>query len=184
VRRLRSLVTWLLLFALATGVVFGIRWLSTVIYPLPYRQILFMRAQEQGLDPYLVAALIRRESSFRPNAVSAQGARGLMQIMPDTGEWVAQQMNIPYSPEKLFIPDYNMQLGCWYLALLRAQFAGDDVLALAAYNSGRQNVQTWLNERQWTGEHQTLDQIPFPETRAYVANVLGDLTWYRRIYAD
>lgn len=154
-----------------------------VLYPLGYRSILYARAQEYGLDPLLVAAVIRTESGFRPTARSSQGARGLMQIMPETGEWIASQMKIPYAPELLDDPDYNIRMGCWYLGHLLDQFGGDTTVALAAYNGGRTNVQKWLEENQWTGEHHTLEQIPFKETRLYVARVMRNHAIYRGLYA-
>jgi soluble lytic murein transglycosylase len=171
-----------ILLVLAALAGFSSGWLVPRIYPLQFREGLFREAQANGLDPYLVAAVIRIESHFRADATSTQGARGLMQIMPDTGEWVAAQMKIPFSPDRLYDPDYNLRLGCWYLAHLQQQFGGDTVLALAAYNGGRGTVTKWLNDRQWTGEHQTLEQIPFPETRQYVAKVLRDVGRYRLIY--
>lgn len=173
-----------LVLALVALAYFGGRWAIASYYPLEYRTILFARAQESGLNPYLVAAVIRAESRFRPDAISQQGARGLMQIMPDTGEWAAKQLGLPYNVDLLYDPDYNVRLGCWYLASLQEEFAGDIVLALAAYNGGRGNVEKWLNERQWTGEHHTLEQIPFAETRQYVKKVLRDVKRYEWIYAN
>lgn len=180
-RRIVRLVFWLALF-LVTAVVGG-RWALTLLYPLEYKAIIFERAREHGLDPYLVAAVIRTESHFQPDATSSQGARGLMQIMPETGRWAAAEMQIPYSEELLYDPDYNIRMGCWYLAELHREF-GDTVLALAAYNGGRTNVANWLKQRQWTGEHRTLEQIPFSETRRYVATVMRDHRWYRWLYAS
>lgn len=182
-RRGFPLTRWLaVILGLAILGYFGSRWLIAQYYPLHYRDIVFQRAEEQGLDPFLVAAVIRRESKFRADATSAPGARGLMQIMPETGEWVAEQLKLPYSPEMLYDPDYNVRLGCWYLASLHKEFGGNTVLALAAYNGGRTNVRKWLQDRQWTGESHTLEQIPFEETRLYVARVLQDFDRYRRIY--
>lgn len=180
-RRTVRLAFWLS-FLFVTAAVGG-RWALTVLYPLEYREIIFERAREHGLDPFLVAAVIRTESHFRPGATSPQGARGLMQIMPETGRWAAAQMQIPYSEELLYDPDYNIRMGCWYLAELHREF-GDTVLALAAYNGGRTNVARWLAQRQWTGEHRTLEQIPFSETRRYVAVVMRDYRWYRWLYAS
>jgi soluble lytic murein transglycosylase len=178
------LTAWLALLLVLAGVLyFGARWILSVAYPLPYRATLFARAQEYGLDPYLVAAVVRAESGFRPAVRSSQGARGLMQIMPETGEWIAGQLNLPYADELLDDPDYNMRLGCWYLDHLQDEFGADTVLVLAAYNAGRTNVQQWLRENQWTGEHRTLDQIPFTETRLYVARVTRNYAIYRRLYA-
>lgn len=173
-----------LVLSLAAVVVFGGRWVLHKVYPLEYRALVVRRAQEYELDPYLVAAVIRTESRFRPRATSKEGASGLMQIMPTTAQWAAGQLEIPYSPELLFDPDYNVRLGCWYLSELRREFGGDMVLALAAYNAGRGNVAKWLRENQWTGEHTTLDQIPFWETRVYIARVLRDVQWYQFLYGD
>lgn len=158
--------------------------LAPRLYPLPYRSILIHQARANGLDPHLVAAVIRTESFFRTDAVSQQGARGLMQIMPETGEWIAARLNLPFSPEMLDDPEYNIHLGCWYLAELQREFAGDTVLALAAYNAGRSNVHRWLDERRWTGETRRLEQIPFPETAHYIVKVLRDRERYRLIYTS
>lgn len=162
--------------------VLGVRAALTQRYPLAYRPAIADCAEDHGLDPYLVAAVIRAESRFRPEATSPQGARGLMQIMPDTGRWVAEQMGLPYDDAYLYDPAYNIRLGCWYLSALLGEFAGDPVLALAAYNGGLTNVYTWLNSQQWTGERDTLAQIPFAETRHYVANVLRDQRRYCLLY--
>lgn len=162
--------------------VLGVRAALMQGYPIAYRTVIADCAEEHGLDPYLVAAVIRAESRFRPEATSPQGARGLMQIMPDTGRWVAEQMGLPYDDAYLYDPVYNIQLGCWYLAALLREFSGDPVRALAAYNGGMTNVYNWLNDQQWTGERDTLGQIPFAETRHYVANVLRDQRRYRLIY--
>lgn len=178
-----SLTTKLVLLALlVVALGLGGRWLVKRFYPFDYEPIIMAQARQNGLDPYLVAAVIRAESRFRPQATSPQGARGLMQIMPETGRWAAQQMKMDYNPDWLYEPEYNIRIGCWYLANLLQEFGEDPVLALAAYNGGQSNVKKWLDERQWTGEHQTLDQIPFNETRHYVAVVLRDYERYRWLY--
>lgn len=181
----RSLTTWLaIVLGLAVALPLGGRWLVYRWYPLTYETIIVRRSREHGLDPYLVAAVIRAESRFRPQATSQQGARGLMQIMPETGKWAAEQMEVDFHPDYLYDPEYNIRIGCWYLANLVKEFEGDTVLALAAYNGGRNNVQKWLNERQWTGESRTLEQIPFQETRHYVAAVLLDYKRYLWLYGQ
>jgi soluble lytic murein transglycosylase len=182
--RLRwPVTTWLvLLVTLAVVGYAGMQGAIRLFYPLEYRSLLFQYAKAQGLDPFLVAAVVRVESGFRPDATSPQGARGLMQIMPETGRWIAAQLNLPYTPELLYDPDYNLRLGCWYLASLQREF-GDMTMALAAYNGGRNNVRQWLLEQRWTGEPHRLEQIPFQETRAYVAKVLRDHQRYRWLYA-
>jgi len=171
-----------LIVALVTLVGLGGRWLLLRAYPMEYRPIVEQYALAKQLDPLMVAAVIRNESHANPVALSKQGARGLMQIMPETGQWIAEQLKIPYTDELLWDPEYNIRLGCWYLDNLREEFGGDLVLALAAYNAGRSNVKKWLDEKQWTGEQTTLRQIPFSETRSYVAKVLRDVKIYRLIY--
>lgn len=158
--------------------------LARFSYPLAYRENIFRWADAEKLHPYLVAAVIRNESRFRPDATSSQGARGLMQVMPETGAWAAKQMGITFQANQLYQAEYNIRIGTWYLANLRREFGGDIVLALAAYNAGRGNVRQWLTDKRWTGEHATLDQIPFPETRLYVGKVLRDFERYRRIYGE
>jgi len=159
----------------------GARLALTQLYPVSFRTHIARCGEEHGLDPHLVAAVIRAESRFRPDATSPQGARGLMQVMPGTGRWVAEQMGLPYDDDLLYDPEYNIRVGCWYLAALLREFAGDPVLALAAYNGGLTNVNIWLSERRWTGE---VVHIPFPETRHYVAAVLRDQRRYRIIYGE
>lgn len=183
-RRRRPKLFWLVvLLVLAAAGYYGSRGLLTFLYPLDYREEIYARSREFGLDPLLVFAVVRTESKFDPHARSSQGARGLMQIMPQTGEWIAGQLGIPFATEWLHEPDYNVRLGCWYLRDLLREFEGDPVLALAAYNGGRTNVKRWLQDRQWTGEQRTLEQIPFPETRTYVSRVLRNHDMYRRLYA-
>lgn len=182
--RLTGVIGLATLLAVAVVGYCGLRWLVSFTYPFSYRTTIQQNASANDLDPYLVAAVVRTESHFRARATSAQGARGLMQIMPETGAWVAKQLDLPFQPEMLYDPDYNLKIGCWYLAHLLKQFDGDQVLALAAYNGGQSNVMKWLQENQWTGEHQTLHQIPFGETRQYVANVLRDHKRYQLLYKE
>lgn len=185
VRRRSRPVLWLAgLGALALFVWLVVPWAIGRVYPIdPYREAIFLRSAENGLDPYLVAAVIRHESRFNPNALSHQGARGLMQVIPDTGRWVAEQVGLPFQPDLLYDPAYNIQIGTWYLAHQLRQFGGSIVLALAAYNGGEQNVRTWLVEDRWTGEIGTVDQIPFPETRSYVQRVMDSYDKYRLLYS-
>ncbi|MDN5345513.1 MAG: soluble lytic murein transglycosylase [Clostridia bacterium] len=138
-------------------------------------------ARQEGVDPLLVAAVTRVESKFYPGARSDQGARGLMQLMPDTARLAAGHLGLPYDPEKLFNPEYNLRLGTWYLAALLREFH-DLAPALAAYNGGRGNVHNWLERGVWDGSSRNLRQIPFPETRAFVRQVLQNYRIYRFLY--
>ncbi|MFZ5649075.1 MAG: lytic transglycosylase domain-containing protein [Bacillota bacterium] len=148
--------------------------------PIPYRDTIFREAANSGIDGYLLAAMVKTESNFNPGAVSVKGARGLMQIMPETGRWVAGQRGIPnYSPELLFNPEFNVKIGALYVADLYKEYNGDTVLVLAAYNAGRGNVKKWIEENYWTGKRGSLDQIPFPETRQFIRKVL----FYQQAYS-
>lgn len=155
-----------------------------LFYPLPYRESVFFYARNNGLDPLLVMAVIRTESKFYPLAESSTGARGLMQVMPETARWVAGRLKIPFQPERLFEPDYNLRLGTWYLAYLIREFNGNLAAALAAYNGGKENVKGWLAGDIWSGSIADLKEIPFPETRGFVRQVLRDYRMYRFFYPE
>lgn len=160
----------------------SVPWFWRLFYPFPYRESILRHSREFALDPNLVAAVIRVESKFRSNAESHRGARGLMQLMPETAQWVAEQMGIAYKDGDLFDPDYNIAVGCWYLSHLLQEFDYNLTAALAAYNGGRGNVHQWLEEGVWNGEIETLEQIPFRETRQFVARVLHDYKIYTYLY--
>ena len=173
---------WLILTAVF--LLLSLFYLLRMLYPLPYREQAFAAAAANRMDPYLVAAVIRVESKFRPQAQSSTGALGLMQVMPDTARWVARQINLPgFKAEDLYNPKINIQIGTWYLAILERSFDDDLIIALSSYNAGEGNVRSWLGRRQWSGEHQTIGDIPFPETRAYVRLVLRDYWIYRILYS-
>jgi len=155
----------------------------TWYYPLKYWETVEHHAQLYELDPLLIAAVMRVESAFDRYAISSKGARGLMQLMPETAIWAAQRMGLDgFQIEHLFDPEINIAIGVWYLATLREQFGGKLTLALAAYNGGQANVMRWLKEQAWSGDLETVDDIPFPETRGYVRKVFGAYQWYRLIY--
>lgn len=157
--------------------------LGRLFYPLKYEKHIFAYAEEYRVDPLLVAAVIHTESGFRPTAVSGRGARGLMQVMPDTAIWIAQEIGYTdFSPEMLFEPRYNIELGTWYLANLHRQFNGNTIVSLAAYNGGRGRVARWLEQGTWDGAEDRLDQIPYQETRDFVRRVMKAYQHYRQIY--
>lgn len=174
---------WFILLIVILLVAFNAERIGRHYYPFPYQETIYFYSQEHRIDPYLLAAIIRIESNFNPEAVSPKGAVGLMQIMPDTGRWITEQMQGPaFDPQGLLDPETNIRMGCWYLANLYDNFGGDPVLVLAAYNGGRGNVSNWLKEARWSGEAHTLDQIPFPETRQYVRKVLATYRIYNFLY--
>lgn len=178
---------WFVLLILVVLAAVNVERIGKHYYPFPYREMIYHYSQEYRIDPYLLAAIIRIESNFQAEAVSPKGALGLMQIMPNTGRWIAEQMEenpASFEPQALLDPETNIRMGCWYLANLYDNFGGDPILVLAAYNGGRGNVSSWLDEARWSGEARTLDQIPFPETRQYVRKVLATYRIYHFLYRN
>ncbi|WP_034424465.1 lytic transglycosylase domain-containing protein [Thermanaerosceptrum fracticalcis] len=158
-------------------------WFLKFFYPFPHQNLVIKYSSEYKVDPYLVLAIIRTESRFYSKAHSQVGAKGLMQIMPETGEWIAREIKLgDYTEDKLFQPQYNIPMGIWYLSYLDKVFKGDLPKLLASYNAGERKVKKWLNEGIWTGKLQDIDQIPYEETRKYVERVLFDYQVYKRIY--
>lgn len=184
-RRIIKLFKFLFFTAFFAVLIYAIIFSSPVqkiLYPIPHSEYVFRYAESYHIDPYLVAAVIRAESRFSHTAESGSGARGLMQIMPDTAEWAAEQLKMDFHPEMLFDPQYNIKIGCWYLRQLQNTFHGDLTVVLASYNAGQGNVQRWLEEGVWDGKLTGLDQIPFTETRLYVQKVLTYYNRYRLLY--
>ncbi len=154
-------------------------------YPFPYRQIILTEARSNNLEPLLVVAVAYVESSFDEKALSTKGARGLMQIMPETGSWAAERIGLEnFTVEQLFEPQTNIAIGTWYLRDLLQQFDGNIYLALAAYNSGPNHVSLWLQKGIWDGRRETLQSIPFPETRYFVLKVERTYQRYKWIYKE
>lgn len=153
------------------------------LYPFPYRDTVEEYAGRYHVDPYLAAAVIKTESKFQDSVHSHRGAIGLMQLMPDTAEWIAGQLEDPaYSVEAIHEPERNIRYGIWYQRSLQREFGGNDVLALAAYNAGRGNVQEWIRDYHWPPDFHDIDAIPYQETREYVKKVLLTERKYRNLY--
>ena len=151
------------------------------LYPLPYEAALRREAARNNFDPMLAAGLIRQESTFQADAVSHANAIGLMQVLPKTGKILARQLKVKYTKDKLFQPDYNLQLGMVYIAeLLRA--TGAPEYAAAAYNAGEDRIALWKSERNYEEIPELVESIPFTETREYVQVVLRNAEVYRAVY--
>jgi soluble lytic murein transglycosylase len=145
--------------------------------PLRHEDIIRQQAAEKGLEPSLVAAVIYSESRFRDQTSSA-GARGLMQITPATALDIAERSDAQtFVLKDLADPQINISYGTYHLRDLFEQYEGNEIAALAAYNAGSGNVDSW------GGSDLKLDNIRFPETRAYVEVVLEKQDEYRDRYA-
>ena len=147
-------------------------WYLRSRYPLEYEHVIRAYAGERSLDPSLVAAVVYAESRFDPNVRSSAGAVGLMQLLPEPGEFVARSTGgTDFVEADLRDPDINVRYGTWLLDYLRARYDGDVETALAAYHAGPTNVDEW---------RRTGSGIQFPETQAYV----DEVTRVRQIYAQ
>ena len=155
------------------------------VYMWPYQSEIVTYARRNQIDPFLVAAVIKNESEFKPGAVSPVGAIGMMQIMPETGEWIAKQMGLEgYSIDSLYNPGINIRMGCWYLSELKYEFKDNLLLMMMAYNAGRGNTHGWMSANGWDYTFGEINRIPYPESRNYVASVLHDRDEYYRLYKD
>ncbi|MFQ5551406.1 MAG: transglycosylase SLT domain-containing protein, partial [Gemmatimonadales bacterium] len=153
-----------------------------VVFPWPRRELIEAEAAEWGVDPFLVAAIIRQESAFEANATSRAGARGMMQLMPATARWRAQRMGHRWQDSFLGVPDANLHVGMAHLVALLNQY-DELVHALAAYNAGGGNLARWRRNRESPSDPDLfVDFIPFPETREYVKAVRRNLDLYRALY--
>jgi soluble lytic murein transglycosylase len=151
--------------------------------PLRHEDIIRQQAAAKRLDPSLVAAVIYTESRFR-DQTSHAGARGLMQITPDTARYIARLSGgTQFEQGDLATPQINISYGTYYLRYLLDRYDGNEVLALAAYNGGEGNVDRWVAAAQTSERALTTEAIPFAETRGYVQQVLDARARYRSRYA-
>lgn len=155
------------------------------VYMWPYQQDILEYSERNKIDPFLVAAIIKNESGFDPKAVSAVGAVGLMQIMPETGRWIAEQMGLGnYHDNDLYQTKKNIRMGCWYIGELEHEFQRNLALIMIAYNAGRGQTKAWMEENGWDYNFNNLDAIPYPDTKEYVVKVLHDRDRYYLLYKD
>jgi soluble lytic murein transglycosylase len=189
VRRRRRTAVGVLVAALAAGIGVwlwfgpGEEALREITLPLRHEDIIRQQARDKDLDPSLIAAVIYQESKFR-DQTSHAGARGLMQITPETAEFIAKRSGgVAFSQEDLATPQINISYGAYYLRYLMDRYDGNVELALAAYNAGQTNVDRWVREAGGRERFDRTDDIPFPETREYVENVFDLRGDYRRVYS-
>ena len=161
----------------------GLRQFYRAAYPLGYQELVERLAAQRGLDPALVYAVIRTESGFSPGARSSVDARGLMQLTPDTFQWVRYRLGEqePADDDILYDPEKNVYYGCADLSLLILEFSREDT-ALAAYHAGRGSVNRWLGDSRYSEDGDCLTAIPYPDTDTYVKKVLSTRDLYHRLY--
>jgi soluble lytic murein transglycosylase len=150
-------------------------------FPLKYEEALIDYSERRNIEPTLLAAIVYEESRFRHRSKSSAGAIGLMQLMPETAGWVAEEMSRPELAVELTEPTANLALGSWYFRYLLDKYE-DERLALAAYNGGEENLNKWMAENPELGPQETVDRIPFTETHQFVRRVLGTKRIYNILY--
>ncbi len=156
-----------------------------LVYPLAFPSEVDSAAARFGVDKLLLEALMREESRFSADDVSSAGAVGLMQLMPDTARWVAEQVEpVEFTAERIAEPSVNIALGAWYIRHLLDRFDGNLVYAIAAYNAGPGNVDKWVRARddKTRDVDAFIEAIPFEETRGYVKRVLRSYAAYTMLY--
>lgn len=180
--KLKTIVLCLVLLVAAVIIAVIVnRTMEKHTYKLEYAQIISAYALQYELDPYFVAAVIHVESGNRAQVKSSAGALGLMQIMPVTGEWIAEKLDMDFKTEDLSEPEINIEYGCWYLRFLFDKFELTDTVA-AAYNAGHNRVSEWLENEKYSSDGVSLKQIPYNETRLYIEKIQKAYEKYKKLY--
>lgn len=148
-----------------------------------YRDIIEKYSTQYGVDPAYVAAVVFVESSHDSKIESSAGAIGLMQIVPSTGQWIADNMGLShFEADMLFDPETNIKLGCWFISYLIDLFDGNVQNATIAYNAGPTSVFNWLADSRYSSDGKNIDTIPYEETKSYVDQIDSYYDIYKSIY--
>ena len=183
-RSIPKIIITVLILAALLFIVFG--WGNYAIYkklPIKYESFVEKYSAEYNIDKFFVYAVINTESGFDPNAESHAGAIGLMQILPNTAQWLNEKYELGYDSIVLTDPETNIRIGTCYIAYLNERFGFDTDLVLAAYNGGEGNVRSWLNNPEYSSDGKTLTKIPYEETSQYVKKVSVRYDFYKKLYA-
>lgn len=182
------IILLILIILLATGLVlFKILRIQDIIlkiiYPTEYSEYVEKYAEENGIDKYLVYAIIKAESNFDPQVTSSSDAKGLMQLMEETA---IERSNIiddeTIETHDLYDPETNIKLGTSYFSYLLGLYNGNTILALTAYNAGLGNVEQWIKDEIIKPDGSDIENIPYKETNNYVRKILNSYQMYLKIY--
>jgi soluble lytic murein transglycosylase len=153
-------------------------------FPMAFADVLGPKAKKYGVDPTLLWAFMTVESSYNPLSISRANARGLMQVMPQTGGLIADRMALRgFGHAHLFEPEVVLEMAAWYVDALLEKFNGQSPLAIAAYNAGPHRVAAWLRRKGNLPMDEFIEEIPYDEAREYTKKVIRHWGLYRRIYA-
>lgn len=177
----KAIVVLLLLAIFATVAFLCIDDIEKLFYQREFTEYVAKYSNEFDVPEALVYAVIRTESNFDPEARSSVGAIGLMQLMPDTLDWLARPLDEEAPTGEITDPETNIKYGTYYLRHLYDRFGNWDT-AIAAYNAGHGRVALWLKNSEYSDDGITLKKIPFEETRNYVNKVTGNYNTYKKLY--
>ena len=155
---------------------------KNIMFPYKHQKYVDKYSEEYNVDPLLVLAIMKTESNFNSDAESNKGAKGLMQIMDSTAEWISEETDTEnFVVSNIYNEEINIKFGSWYINNLLNQFETLEV-AIAAYNAGSGNVTKWLADKEYSEDGKTLSYIPFVETKKYVDKVITNYNIYKTIY--
>lgn len=177
-----AIVVAVILFIFTT-VFFAGRGILRARYPLDYIETVDKYAEEYSVPRVLLFAVIHTESGFQPDAVSSAGAMGLTQITPDTFHWLQTKTGETLPDEALFVPETSIRYGALFYSLLLTEFDNDWYTAVAAYHAGRGQVNSWLQNPEYSADGKALTTIPSKDTNHYVHKVLRAVEVYYNLYA-
>lgn len=153
------------------------------IYPMKYSEYVDKYAEENGLDKYMVYAIVKAESNFNPDVKSQSNAIGLMQLLEATAIEMSNTIdNQAVTERELYEPEINIKLGTSYYAYLLEHYKGNNLLALTAYNAGMGNVDNWIKNGIIKSDGSDIENIPYKETNNYVRKILRDYQMYYKLY--
>lgn len=181
--KLRFIALIIALLMFMSGTIYcGYSFFLRKAYPIKYFGYVSVNADKYNVDKELILSVIKSESNFRQDVQSGAGAIGLMQIMPETFDWLQRHNLISYMDVgHLKDPKTNIEYGTYLLSILEKKY-GSVVEALCAYNAGIGTVDKWLKDERYSSDGKTLRSIPYPDTAAYVKNVLDSYKMYKNLY--
>ncbi len=179
-RLIRSIVSTVIIVIVLLSAIVG----AYKLFPLKYLYEIRMFSDEMGLDRYLVAALIKAESNFKVNAVSRADAKGVMQLTDETARFCAEKLNLELKEGDIYSPSVNIQLGTFYLKRMLELFDDNEALATAAYNAGAGRVREWLKNPEYSTDGESLNVIPYEETKKYVKKIATYKKVYKLLYPN